>query len=137
CLPRRVTALFRGQLIGRHGGGAMLREEALRIQTVATVYCAQDVSAADAIPGPFMDDVNNSYWYDAHVFRRHPIAPDIVAMALVSPTSPSTRRWPARSRPGNLPGGNGAPRPSPRSALANRGQSRDSNRWPRANQARP
>src|SRR5262249_54223262 len=31
---------------------------------------------------------------------------------------PSSRRWPARSRPANLPGRNGAPRPSPRSALA-------------------
>src|SRR5262245_15124967 len=36
----------------------------------------------------------------------------------VSPTSSSSRRWPARSRPANLPGRNGAPRPSPRSALA-------------------
>src|SRR5215831_10028988 len=31
---------------------------------------------------------------------------------------PSSRRWPVRSRPANLPGRNGAPRPSPRSALA-------------------
>src|SRR5262249_17519951 len=42
-------------------------------------------------------------------------------MASVSPTSASSRRWPARSRPENLPGRNGAPRWSPRSALASCG----------------
>src|SRR5215475_5184884 len=46
------------------------------------------------------------------------ITPSRPCLARVSPTSPSSRRWPARSRPANLPGRNGAPRPSPRSALA-------------------
>src|SRR4029453_16986313 len=37
------------------------------------------------------------------------------------PTPPSSRRWPARSRPANLPERNGSPPPSSRSALATRG----------------
>src|SRR5262249_13861335 len=75
---------------------------------------------------------------DAHVLR-HPITPDVVALLgpSFSPRPPSTRRWPARSRLANLPGRNGAPRPSLRSALANRGRRRDSSRRRRANQARP
>src|SRR6516164_4469861 len=43
-------------------------------------------------------------------------------MAAVSPTSPSSRRWPARSRPANLPERNGSRPPSSRSALATRGR---------------
>src|SRR5262245_30902843 len=41
---------------------------------------------------------------------------------LVSPTSASSRRWPARSHQANLPERNGSPRPSSRSALATRGR---------------
>src|SRR5712691_8419760 len=43
-------------------------------------------------------------------------------IAPVSPTPPSTRRQPARSRLGNLPERNGSPPPSSRSALATRGR---------------
>src|SRR5215470_7600001 len=48
---RRVTAFFPGQLISRRGGETMLREEALRTQSVVIFYRAQDVSTGDAIPG--------------------------------------------------------------------------------------
>ena len=43
-------------------------------------------------------------------------------MAPVSPTSPSIRRQPARSRLGDLPERNGSPLPSSRSALTTRGR---------------
>src|SRR5262249_47894540 len=49
-------------------------------------------------------------------------APSWPCMAPVSPTPPSSRRWPARSRPANLPGRNGFPPPSSRSAPATRGR---------------
>src|SRR6266700_4336729 len=48
--------------------------------------------------------------------------PSWPCMAPVSPTSPSSRRWPSRSRPANLPERNGSPPPSSRSALATRGR---------------
>jgi hypothetical protein len=52
--------------------------------------------------------------------------PTVAADALSGPdalhASPSSRRWPARSRPVNLPGRNGSPPPSSRSALASRGR---------------
>src|SRR5215813_8963980 len=43
---------------------------------------------------------------------------DLGHLSVRSITSTSSRRWPARSRPANLPARNGAPRPSPRSALS-------------------
>ena len=50
---------------------------------------------------------------------------------------PSSRRWPARSRPANLPGRNGSPPPSPRSALATRGRGRAAYHWRGSHLARP
>src|SRR5215471_14249753 len=50
---------------------------------------------------------------------------------------PSCGRWPARFRPVNLPGRNGHPRPSPQSALATTGRSRDSLRPRGAHRVRP
>jgi hypothetical protein len=55
----------------------------------------------------------------------------------VSPTSPSSRRWPAQSRPANLPGGNGPPRPSPPSELVTCGRSREPRRWRGTHRALP
>src|SRR5262249_45770334 len=46
--------------------------------------------------------------------------PSAAAPTVASP--PSSRRWPARSRPANLPERNGSPPLSSRSALATRGQ---------------
>src|SRR5258708_215875 len=63
--------------------------------------------------------------------------PSWPCMAPVSPTPPSSQRWPARSRPANLPGGNGSPRPSPRPALATGGRSRRSRRRRGAHRAPP
>ena len=49
-------------------------------------------------------------------------APAWPGRARVSPTSPSSRRWPARSRRRNPPERNGSPPPSSRSALASCGR---------------
>jgi hypothetical protein len=55
----------------------------------------------------------------------------------VSLVPSSSRRWPARSRPANLPGRNGAPRSSPRSALGSCGPSREPGRGRGFRRARP
>src|SRR5262249_3260026 len=69
-------------------------------------------SHKSGLPTTLQRELTGATSYDAIVVLHGP----------VSPTPPSSRRWPGRSRPANLPEQNGLPSPSSRSALATRGR---------------
>src|SRR5262249_16576700 len=70
---------------------------------VSTPVAPRDGHVSPASPGARYAEIAEP------AVRRHAI---VALHGPVSPTSPSSRRWPARSRPANLPERNGSPPPS-------------------------
>src|SRR6516225_939881 len=88
-------------------------------ENVKTLRLRHALSPCECLGGSVRGIYRNEH---GHAFAAVTNSNKCCGLLQVSPTSPSSWRWPARSHSANLPGRNGPPRPLPRSALASCGR---------------